>query len=47
MVFIVYLPALPDGDMTRRQPDISKMKELISRNLLSLEDGVSKILNKK
>ena len=41
---IIYLPPLPDGDMTRRQPDISKMKKLLGKELISLEDGVNKIL---
>jgi len=41
---IVYLPALPDGDMTRRQPDISKMRQLIDRPFTTLEDGIRKIL---
>jgi len=41
---IVYLPALPDGDMTRRQPDITKMKLLSNRDLVSLEQGIKKIL---
>jgi hypothetical protein len=31
---LVHLPPLKEGDMTKRQPDISKMKELLSRNLL-------------
>ncbi|MGV3631034.1 MAG: NAD-dependent epimerase/dehydratase family protein [Bacteroidota bacterium] len=42
---IVHLPPLPEGDMTRRQPDISKMKELLGRPLLELEEGVKKVLN--
>ncbi|MES2588769.1 MAG: NAD-dependent epimerase/dehydratase family protein [Bacteroidota bacterium] len=41
---IINLPPLPEGDMTRRQPDISKMKELLGRELVSLEDGIKKIL---
>ncbi len=41
---IIHLPALPDGDMTRRQPDITRMKALLNRELISLEDGVSKIV---
>lgn len=42
---IVHLPPLPEGDMTRRQPDISKMKELLGRELMTLETGVRKILS--
>ncbi len=41
---IVHLPPLPDGDMSRRQPDISKMKILLNRDLLSLEEGIKKVL---
>ncbi|MFN9882176.1 MAG: NAD-dependent epimerase/dehydratase family protein, partial [Bacteroidota bacterium] len=29
---LVHLPALKEGDMTRRQPDIAKMKQLLSRD---------------
>jgi UDP-glucose 4-epimerase len=42
---IVHLPPLPEGDMTRRQPDITKMKQLLSRPLIPLEEGLKKILN--
>lgn len=41
---IVHLPALPDGDMTRRQPDIAKMKKLLNRDLIPLEEGIKRIL---
>ena len=41
---IIHLPALPDGDMTRRQPDITKMKQLLNRDLIPLEEGIKKIL---
>ncbi len=41
---IVYLPALPEGDMTRRQPDIGKMKKLLNRELIPLEEGIKKVL---
>lgn len=37
---IHYLPPLKEGDMTRRQPDNSKMKEILNRELVSLEEGV-------
>jgi nucleoside-diphosphate-sugar epimerase len=42
---IVYLPALPDGDMTRRQPDITKMKSLLNRDLTPLKEGIRKVLS--
>lgn len=41
---ITYLPPLKDGDMTRRQPDNSKMRELLGRDLLSYRDGINNIL---
>lgn len=41
---IVYLPPLRDGDMTRRQPDNSKMRELLGRELISYKDGIQKVL---
>lgn len=42
---IVFLPALKEGDMTRRCPDNSKMKELLNRPLTPLEDGVRKLID--
>lgn len=41
---IVHLPALPDGDMRRRQPNISKMRAVLDRELIDLRTGLSKIL---
>ena len=41
---IVHLPALKDGDMTRRKPDVKKMRELLSKEPVSLEDGLKKVL---
>ena len=41
---IIHLPPLPEGDMTRRKPDITKMKKLISSPILSLEDGLKEVL---
>ena len=43
---IEYLPPLPEGDMSRRQPDIGKMKKLLDRDLLSLEDGLKILLER-
>lgn len=43
---IEYLPPLPEGDMSRRQPDIGKMKKLLDRDLLPLEDGLKILLEK-
>jgi len=41
---IVYLPPLKEGDMTRRQPDITKMKQLLGRELTSLQDGINMVM---
>lgn len=37
---IVFLPALKEGDMTRRMPDNTKMKTLLDRELLPLKIGL-------
>ncbi|MCU0432017.1 MAG: NAD-dependent epimerase/dehydratase family protein [Bacteroidia bacterium] len=42
---IQYGPALPEGDMTRRMPDTSKMRQLLSHPPVSLEDGIRRILS--
>ena len=42
---IKFLKPLKEGDMTRRQPDISKMKKLLGRNLITLNRGLKKIIN--
>lgn len=39
-----YLPPLPEGDMIRRYPDITKMRNLLDRELISMEEGISRIL---
>ncbi len=44
---IVHLPALKEGDMTRRCPDNSKMKELLNRPLTPLEEGIQKLMESK
>ena len=41
---LIHLPPLKDGDMTRRQPDNSKMKKLLNRELITLEEGIKKLL---
>lgn len=35
-----FLPPLTEGDMTRRCPDTSKMKALLNRPLIPLEEGI-------
>jgi len=42
---IVHLPALEEGDMTRRLPDITSMKTLLNRDLLSMKDGIKKVVS--
>jgi UDP-glucuronate decarboxylase len=42
---IVHVPALKEGDMTRRRPDITRMKELLNREPTSLEQGIKAILD--
>ena len=37
---IRHLPPLPEGDMTRRKPDISRMKAILGRDLIPLEEGL-------
>ncbi len=41
---IVHLPPLKEGDMTRRMPDISRMRELLGRELVPLREGLERIL---
>jgi UDP-glucose 4-epimerase len=39
-VSVTRLPALPEGDMRRRKPDNSRMREALGRDLVSLSDGI-------
>lgn len=41
---IVHLPALKEGDMTRRQPEVTKMKRLLGRPFTSLDDGIKNVI---
>jgi UDP-glucuronate decarboxylase len=41
---IEYLPALPEGDMRRRCPDTARMRQLLGRPLVSLEDGIARLV---
>jgi nucleoside-diphosphate-sugar epimerase len=41
---IVHIAPLKEGDMTRRQPDNSKMKEILGRELIPLEEGIKKMI---
>jgi len=42
---IVYVDPLKEGDMTRRQPDNTKMKEILGKPLVTVESGIRKMLN--
>lgn len=41
---IVHLPPLKEGDMARRKPDISKMRSLLDRPLIGLEEGIGRLV---
>lgn len=41
---IIHLSPLKEGDMTRRQPDNTKMIEILGRPLVTLEDGIKKMM---
>jgi len=41
---IEFLPPLSEGDMTRRCPDIGKMRQLLDRPLVALEDGIHRLI---
>ena len=41
---VVHLPALEEGDMTRRMPDVTRMRKLLGRELLPLRTGLERIL---
>jgi len=42
---IVHLPCLKEGDMARRKPDISKMKNILNKDLIPLEEGLMKMIS--
>ncbi|MFN9324537.1 MAG: NAD-dependent epimerase/dehydratase family protein, partial [Flavobacteriales bacterium] len=41
---IVHLPPLEEGDMTRRMPDVTRMRLLLGRDPLPLREGLQRIL---
>ncbi|HPF66626.1 MAG TPA: NAD-dependent epimerase/dehydratase family protein [Flavobacteriales bacterium] len=41
---IVHLPPLEEGDMTRRMPDVTRMRKLLGREPLPLRDGLQHVL---
>ncbi len=42
---IIHAPQLKEGDMTRRKPDITKMKMLLQRDPTPLETGIKAIIS--
>jgi UDP-glucuronate decarboxylase len=42
---VQFLPPLPEGDMTRRCPDSGKMRQLLDRPLVKLEDGIRRLID--
>jgi len=41
---IIHLSPLKDGDMTRRQPDNTKMKEILGKELIDIETGIKRMM---
>ena len=41
---INFLPPLKEGDMTRRQPDNKRMREILNKKLINIEEGISKMM---
>ena len=41
---IIHLPALKEGDMTRRMPDNTKMLKILQKDLTTLEKGIDLML---
>jgi UDP-glucose 4-epimerase len=41
---ITFLPPLTEGDMSRRNPDATKMRTLLGREMVNLDTGLTKIL---
>jgi nucleoside-diphosphate-sugar epimerase len=41
---IVHYPPLEEGDMSRRRPDTSKMKKLLERKMISLDEGLKRVI---
>ena len=42
---IIHLPPLSEGDMTRRMPDNTKMLKILNKELISLEDGIKRMID--
>ncbi len=44
---IIHLPPLKEGDMTRRQPDNSKMREILKKELIKVDEGIMLMMKDK
>ena len=42
---IIHLPELKEGDMKRRMPDNSKMINILERKMITLEEGIDRMIN--
>lgn len=42
---IINLPPLKEGDMTRRQPDNTKMREILNKKLVSIDEGINLMMH--
>jgi UDP-glucose 4-epimerase len=42
---IIHLPPLKEGDMSRRQPDNKKMREILNKPLISVDEGIKLMMN--
>ena len=42
---IIHLPPLSEGDMSRRKPDNAKMKAVLERPLISIDEGINLMIN--
>ena len=41
---VAHLPPLEEGDMTRRMPDITRMRQLLGRELMPLRTGIERVM---
>jgi UDP-glucuronate decarboxylase len=41
---IEYLPPLAEGDMSRRCPDVSKMRSILGRPVVPLDEGIRRLV---
>lgn len=42
-----FLPALSEGDMTRRRPDNARMKSILNRPLIGLDEGIKRTIDQR